>query len=183
MLNYTENYQLPQWVESDRVLMEDFNDANAKVDRALAENKEFCTNFVKLRETVSSGSSTQLNINVADLELSQYFCLFVDVQLNGGTDAALRFNGSTSCTAYIIGTMTAGSALGFTGDDGVCTAVLFCGKNANRMPFGFYQNKNGLGVGRYNSGITYGTASTLNLVGSSASPIASGSRVSIWGLR
>ena len=31
-MNYTENYQLPQWVESDRVLMEDFNDAMEKID-------------------------------------------------------------------------------------------------------------------------------------------------------
>lgn len=182
-MNYTENYQLPQWVESDRVLMEDFNDTNAKVDQALAENKEFCTNFVKLRETVSSGNTTQLDINVADLNLSQYCCLLVDVQLNGGAGAAIRFNSSMSCTAYIIGSMTTGSALGFAGDDGVCTVVLFCGKNADRMPFGFYQNKEGLGVGRYNSGITYRTAATLNLVGSSTSSIASGSRVSIWGLR
>ena len=34
-MNYTENYQLPQWVESDRVLMKDFNDANKKMDAAL----------------------------------------------------------------------------------------------------------------------------------------------------
>ena len=34
-MNYTENYQLPQWEETDRVLMEDFNDANQKVDSAL----------------------------------------------------------------------------------------------------------------------------------------------------
>ena len=36
-MNYTENYQLPQWVETDRVLMEDFNDNNEKIDAALAE--------------------------------------------------------------------------------------------------------------------------------------------------
>ena len=31
-MNYTENYQLPQWVETDRIMMEDFNEAMAKVD-------------------------------------------------------------------------------------------------------------------------------------------------------
>ena len=36
-MNYTENYQLPQWVESDRVLMEDFNTANSKIDAVLSE--------------------------------------------------------------------------------------------------------------------------------------------------
>lgn len=37
-MNYTENYQLPQWVESDRVLMEDFNEANSTIDQALGEH-------------------------------------------------------------------------------------------------------------------------------------------------
>ena len=40
MLNYTKNYQLPQWVESDRVLMEDFNDAMAKVDQEILQANE-----------------------------------------------------------------------------------------------------------------------------------------------
>ena len=31
-MEYTENYQLPQWVESDRILMEDFNQAMAAID-------------------------------------------------------------------------------------------------------------------------------------------------------
>ena len=31
-MNYTNNYHLPQWVESDRILMEDFNDAMAGID-------------------------------------------------------------------------------------------------------------------------------------------------------
>lgn len=34
-MNYTTNYHLPQWVESDRILMEDFNDAMAGIDLGL----------------------------------------------------------------------------------------------------------------------------------------------------
>ena len=34
-MNYTTNYQLPQWVKEDRIMMEDFNDMTAKVDEAL----------------------------------------------------------------------------------------------------------------------------------------------------
>ena len=33
--NHTENYQLSQWERSDRILMEDFNADNAKIDAAL----------------------------------------------------------------------------------------------------------------------------------------------------
>ena len=28
-MNYTTNYHLPQWVETDRILMDDFNDMTA----------------------------------------------------------------------------------------------------------------------------------------------------------
>ena len=39
-MNYTINYQLPQWVKEDRIMMEDFNDMTAKVDEALGEVSE-----------------------------------------------------------------------------------------------------------------------------------------------
>ena len=38
-MNYTTNYHLPQWVESDRILMEDFNDAMEALDEGMAEAK------------------------------------------------------------------------------------------------------------------------------------------------
>ena len=34
-MNYTENYHLPQWVETDRVQMEDFNAAMATIDATM----------------------------------------------------------------------------------------------------------------------------------------------------
>ena len=36
-MNYTTNYHLPQWVESDRIMMEDFNEAMADIDQGLTE--------------------------------------------------------------------------------------------------------------------------------------------------
>ena len=38
-MNYTTNYHLPQWVESDRILMEDFNDAMSGIDGGIAAAK------------------------------------------------------------------------------------------------------------------------------------------------
>ena len=38
-MNYTTNYHLPQWVETDRIQMEDFNDAMAAMDQGMAEAK------------------------------------------------------------------------------------------------------------------------------------------------
>ena len=34
-MNYTTNYHLPQWVESDRIMMEDFNQMCADIDGGL----------------------------------------------------------------------------------------------------------------------------------------------------
>lgn len=39
-MNKTANYNLNQWEKSDRVLMEDFNNDNAKIDAALKEAAE-----------------------------------------------------------------------------------------------------------------------------------------------
>ena len=39
----TTNYQLNQWAKSDRVLMEDFNSDNAKIDAALAAGAKIAT--------------------------------------------------------------------------------------------------------------------------------------------
>lgn len=34
-MNYTENYHLPQWVKSDRIMMDDFNQMNQDIDACL----------------------------------------------------------------------------------------------------------------------------------------------------
>ena len=36
-MNYTQNYQLPQWESSDRILMDDFNDAMEKIEGGLSD--------------------------------------------------------------------------------------------------------------------------------------------------
>ena len=35
-MHYTQHIQLPQWVESDRIMMDDFNDMTAKIDEGIA---------------------------------------------------------------------------------------------------------------------------------------------------
>ena len=38
-MKQTSNYQLNQWEKTDRILMEDFNEDNRKIDEALAEER------------------------------------------------------------------------------------------------------------------------------------------------
>ena len=37
-MNYTQNYQLPQWAETDRILRTDFNDAFDTIEDALSQH-------------------------------------------------------------------------------------------------------------------------------------------------
>ena len=39
-MEYTTNYQLPTWVETDRIQMDDFNDMTEKIDTALGEHQK-----------------------------------------------------------------------------------------------------------------------------------------------
>ena len=39
-MDYTTNYQLPVWAETDRILMDDFNDSYEKIDAALKTNAD-----------------------------------------------------------------------------------------------------------------------------------------------
>ena len=39
-MNHTTNYHLPQWVETDRIMMGDFNDAMASIEEGLNSNAQ-----------------------------------------------------------------------------------------------------------------------------------------------
>ena len=54
--NQTTNYQLNQWVKSDRVLMEDFNADNAKIDAALASKAS--TSALSSLQSVVNGKAS-----------------------------------------------------------------------------------------------------------------------------
>ena len=54
--NFTKNYSLSQWERSDKVLMDDFNADNAKIDAALAAKADQ-TAVDNLAQTVSGHSS------------------------------------------------------------------------------------------------------------------------------
>ena len=56
-MNYTTNYHLPQWVESDRILMEDFNDAMAGIDQGLQGAQTAAETAQTTAETAQSTAS------------------------------------------------------------------------------------------------------------------------------
>lgn len=103
-MNYTENYQLNQWDAGDRVLREDFNADNAKIDAALGEVKS----AIPLRKLVTltlNETSDTTTIDLSDFDMAQ-FCQ-LDIFLHSyaadtcSTQLFLRCNDQT--TGYLSG--------------------------------------------------------------------------------
>ena len=62
-MEYTENYQLPQWVESDRILMEDFNQAMAAIDggiKAAQDAADGGAAAAEAAQTTADGALTEI---------------------------------------------------------------------------------------------------------------------------
>ena len=60
-MNQTANYQLCQWDPTDRILMEDFNSDNSKIDAALAgleAGKAAQSSLAALQSSVAAAQST-----------------------------------------------------------------------------------------------------------------------------
>ncbi len=53
-MEYTENYQLPRWVESDRILMEDFNQAMAAIDTGIKAAQDTADGGAAAAETAQT---------------------------------------------------------------------------------------------------------------------------------
>ena len=77
-MNYTENVQLPQWVETDRIMMADFNEAMAKVDQGI-EEVENRISAQKVAGQTLKEAAAQITFDLDQLDLSQYsqleFCV------------------------------------------------------------------------------------------------------------
>ena len=73
-MNYTKNYHLNQWEPSDRVLRTDFNEDNRKIDEALNAAVN-ASPYVKLKELVTTKELNQIDLDVGDIDFTQYWCI------------------------------------------------------------------------------------------------------------
>ena len=74
-MEYTTNYQLPTWVESDRIQMDDFNDMTDKLDAAIAavnQRIDQVNPVVKLKEVVLTSNQSRVDIDLSDVDWSKY---------------------------------------------------------------------------------------------------------------
>ena len=66
-MNYTTNHHLPQWVSSDRVRMEDFNDAMANIESGLSANADAASDALSTAQAAAEAIAGL----VPDSELSE----------------------------------------------------------------------------------------------------------------
>jgi len=110
----TSNYNLSQWEQSDRILMEDFNGDNAKIDSALKTITESFP-YRKILTVTTQTAAQQIDVTVSQIDFSQYHKieLFVDCpSLTGGF--LVRVNGDGGNTYNYLGIEGGGSDTAYT---------------------------------------------------------------------
>ena len=108
-MNKTANYQLNQWAKSDRVLMEDFNADNAKLDAALAALDEENTQRKSAISALQTKSSLQeiktvsattaepsVTVPVNDISWSRWKIVAMEFRTNTDSPVVVYLNDSSS---------------------------------------------------------------------------------------
>ena len=114
-LTKTSNYDLNQWDAGDRVLREDFNADNQKLDAALAAVNgriDSVNPLVKLRTVSCSG--TQQDVDVSDVDWNVYRALHIYFDLQFPSTSAtgnLRLNNRSDSSAYLTSSSNTQSSL------------------------------------------------------------------------
>lgn len=80
----TTNYQLSQWDAEDRILREDFNQDNKKLDNAIAALRD-ASPVVKLLDVTTQSSQSKMEISLADIDLSDYRELWIYPKFSAST--------------------------------------------------------------------------------------------------
>ena len=78
-MNYTQNYQLPQWESSDRILMDDFNDAMEKIEGGLGEKIGIVTGSY-----TGNGAASRV-IDLGAKPHAVFFCTSLGESASSGT--------------------------------------------------------------------------------------------------
>ena len=109
-LNQTANYGLSQWDPTDRILMENFNKDNGKIDTALKENADAIAAettarasgdlWVRLLDLTVEAETQKWDIDLSGIDLTKYQKLLLCPHLKGNTDqwVYVHINGTeTEC--------------------------------------------------------------------------------------
>lgn len=127
-LKKTQAYQLNQWDEDDRIMREDFNADNAKIDAAITEVRAE-NPYRLIRSVTTTAEAGQIDVDVSDIDFTKY--LKIELFFHSpdyGNSLMLRIN-NISSESY---------AYGFIGGQGGAAT-----QYDTQMAY-FYQNGRGI---------------------------------------
>ena len=181
-MNQTENYQLCLWELSDRILMDDFNADNQKVDAALTElsGRSILRPIKTVTLTESAGS---IRVDLSDVDWSQWELLVLDADLVGDVSgtAFIGFSDNSNLTMGTAVCDAAGTAE--VNRQGPSRLILFCNHSAlapvNTLTLDFDDMQFRSIPYKFNY------FSYLDYVSSSSKAVtfAPGCKIQVWGVR
>jgi hypothetical protein len=199
-LNTTQNYQLSQWEESDRVLRSTFNENNAKIDAALKAATDAATDaaaaapYRKLKSITTAATVQQVDIDMSDINPTDYLRFEIYVAFSSastGSYASLLCNGLTS---------------GYKRGDGTANTLVYTMADIDKSGyrgatcFEVYIGSAITGCSRsmseqYNSGATYlfnlldpavcapSALNAFNITTNSVNVVGAGTKIEIYGVK
>ena len=174
-MNYTTNYNLPQWEETDVVTREDVNGAMSAIDSAIAN----ASPLVKLLDYTSPSATSQLNIDVSGIDFSQYWQIFM--YFDPGTSyARMRLNGvSSGYKRYALGGTSATNVqnINLVRRD---THIRFFPVSHTYVALTTLTTASSLDSNDYVAPVTWAELTTINLY---EGTMPAGTRVVIYGIR
>ena len=190
-MNQTANFGLNQWVAEDRIMMQDFNSDNAKLDAALKAIAD-ANPYRKIISVVTQTAAQQIDLVVSGIDFTQYYKieLFVDcpTMTNG---YLLRVNG-ISASSYIYNQIS-GSASGGSSTFSFLAniygrgtgAVLFYSPAAAARVGCVYMTSD---VAAYNglqtlAPLYWPELTAFNIVGGSSSTLLAGTKITLLGVK
>lgn len=103
-MNKTTNYQLNQWEKTDRILMDDFNADNTRLESVLSM---FWNKMVweTVKDIVTEQDAGQIIVDLSDVHLTDYMFLFLMVEDNTAlTNFSVTLGKITDNSGYCSGT-------------------------------------------------------------------------------
>ena len=79
----TTNYKLPQWVKSDQIKMDTFNDAFGKIDAQMKKNADKLVSLGEPRTTTAANGSIVYDLSALNMADYRAFLVFATVDAAG----------------------------------------------------------------------------------------------------
>ena len=180
----TQHYGLCQWDAEDRILREDFNRDNEKIEEAL---KEFqgALPYVKLLDVTTEAEAQQVDLDVSQIDFSPYrrFELEAEIATDGKTMRVL-VNGLSEGYLYHNSNGQERSC-NYLAEVGTCRFCFLSRYNADEQISGMnpWWSRYGFEDRYCVAPITWRELTAVNLIAGNGGKIPAGSRFQLFGLK